>query len=226
MKAKKPEKNYEPVPAGNHIARLYQIIHIGTNSFEYAGEMKKSDKVRLTFELCNEKKVFKEGEDAKPFSVSREFGLTMGRKSILRPFVEGYRGTALDDEEAYAFDLEELIGRPCMLTVIHAVKGDNTYANILSASPLPKGIEAPDQVNPSVTIDVDTSPLEQIEALPDFIKDKMKSSEEYQGRLQFEAALGDQAPRSGKIEPPNILKNRVRSPEEIEEGINIDEQQF
>jgi hypothetical protein len=37
------------------------------------------------FELSNERKVFKEGEEAKPFSISRELGLTMGQKSNLRP---------------------------------------------------------------------------------------------------------------------------------------------
>jgi hypothetical protein len=77
MKAKQPERTYELVPAGNHVARLYGILHIGTNSFEYMGETK--------FELSNEREVFKEGEEAKPFSISREFGLTMGQKSNLRP---------------------------------------------------------------------------------------------------------------------------------------------
>lgn len=67
-----------------------------------------------------------------------------------------------------------------MLTVIHATKGENTYANIVSASPLPRGMEAPDQVNKSVIIDVDKTPFEEIEDLPDFVKEKMKSSEEYQ----------------------------------------------
>ena len=76
------------------------MIHIGTNAFEYMGEMKKSDKVRLTFELSNQGKVFKEGEQAKPFSISREFGLIMGQKSNLRPFVESFIGTSLSDEEA------------------------------------------------------------------------------------------------------------------------------
>jgi hypothetical protein len=70
-------KESTPVPKGNHIARLYQIIHIGTNSFEYMGETKSSDKIRLTFELSNERKVFKEGDEPKPFSVSREFGFSM-----------------------------------------------------------------------------------------------------------------------------------------------------
>jgi hypothetical protein len=57
---------------------------LGTNSFEYMGETKSSDKIRLTFELSNERKVFKEGDEAKPYSISREFGFSMHTKSKLR----------------------------------------------------------------------------------------------------------------------------------------------
>src|SRR5947209_5501488 len=174
-------KTTTDVPKGNHVARLYQIIHIGTNEFEYRGETKKSDKVRLTFELCNEKKAFKEGEEPRPFSVSREFGFSMGPKSHLRPFVEGMLGTALYDEEAYNFDFESLLGRECLLNVVHEEKNGNVYANIKGATPLPKGMDAPALFNDKRMIDVNTSPIEEIEALPDFIKAKMKSSEEYQG---------------------------------------------
>jgi hypothetical protein len=59
----------------------------------------------------------------------------MGKKSNLRPFVEGVIGTGLSDDEAYAFDLEDLLGRACPLNVVHAEVGDNIYANIHSASP-------------------------------------------------------------------------------------------
>jgi hypothetical protein len=33
----------------------------------------------------------------------------MGQKSNLRPFVESFIGTSLDDDEAYNFDLEDLL---------------------------------------------------------------------------------------------------------------------
>ena len=66
---KKPQ--YEVVPAGNHVARLYEIIHIGTIPTTYKGEEKMTDKIRLTFELCDERKEFKEGEGERPSSVSR-----------------------------------------------------------------------------------------------------------------------------------------------------------
>jgi hypothetical protein len=209
MKAKKPERTYELVPAGNHVARLYQIVHIGTNSFEYKGEMKKSDKVRLTFELCNERKAFKEGEEPKPFSISREFGLTMGKKSNLRPFVEGFIGTSLDDEEAYGFDLDDLIGMACLLNVVHAEVGDKVYSNIRGASPLPKGMDAPELFNESKIIDVDTAPFEEIEALPEFIRDKMKSSEEYQARVN-----PPESESLAKKNRPNVIKKELEYPHE------------
>jgi hypothetical protein len=60
-----------------------------------------------------------------------------------------------------------------MLTVIHATEGENVYANIISASLLPRGMEAPDRVNTNSVIDVDSAPFDKIEALPDFIKDKI-----------------------------------------------------
>lgn len=183
MKAPKPKSNYEAVPAGTHVARLYGIIHVGTNSFEFKGETKKSDKVRLTFELPGEMREFGEDKEMKPMSISREFGFSMGKKSHLRPFVEGMLGVALHDEEAYAFDIEDLLGRCCLLSVAHTEKDGNTYSNINSASPLMKGMPEPTGINPTKVVDVNTATHEEIEALPEFIRSKMKSSDEYRARF-------------------------------------------
>jgi hypothetical protein len=177
-------KSSEPAPKGNHVARLYQIIHIGTNDFEYMGETKSSDKVRLTFELCNERKAFKEGDEPRPWSVSREFGFSMHAKSKLRPFVEGMIGAPLFDKEADNFDFESLLGQECLLNVVHDEKNGSVYANIAGASPLPKGMVAPAPVNGTRMIDVNTATAEEVEALPEFIKSRMFSSVEWQGRAK------------------------------------------
>jgi hypothetical protein len=71
---------------------------------------------------------------------------------------------------------------------------------------MPKGIEAPDQVNENSIIDVDTAPFDVIEALPDFIKDKMKSSEEYQGRLVHQGNMA-------KINRPKVVEDRIAAEE-------------
>lgn len=191
MKAPKG-KSFDPVPAGTHVARLYQIIHIGTVKFEYKGETKFSDKIRLTFELSNERKVFNEGEEPRPFSISREFGYSMSPKSHLRPFLEGMAGAKMHDDEAYNFETETMLGDACLLNVVHVDKDGNTYANIQSASPLIKGMEAPPLFNKAQLIDVNTSTLEEIDALPEFLRDKIKSSEEYDKRFrQGEQSVSD-----------------------------------
>ena len=80
--------------------------------------------------------------------------------------------------------------------VVHAEKNGNVYANIASAAQLPKGMVAPAMFNKGTVIDVDSTPFEEIEALPDFIKDKMKSSEEYKARVRHGANI------SGGVEDP------------------------
>jgi hypothetical protein len=102
-------KSFDPVPAGNHVARLYQIIYLGTVPTEWQGQEKMTSKVRLGFELCNEKKVFKEGEEARPYAISREFTFSMGSKGNLRAFVEGMAGVKMMDDEADNFDLDEVL---------------------------------------------------------------------------------------------------------------------
>jgi hypothetical protein len=198
------DKKRDPVPAGNHIARLYQIIHLGTIKTGFKdedGDDQTADTVRLSFELCNELKVFKEGDDPKPLAVAREFTFYMSPKSNLRKFVEGFIGTTLADAEASAFDLEQLLGQPCLLNVVHKTsKSGNVYALVSAAAPLPKGMTAPALVNSKSVIDVASSPIEEIDALPDFLKDKMKSSNEYD--LRFRSA-DDEAPTSN-IGPDDI----------------------
>jgi hypothetical protein len=199
MKAPKG-KTFDPVPAGTHVARLYQIVHIGTTSFEYKGETKQSDKIRLTFELCNERKVFNEGDEPRPFSISREFGYSMSPKSHLRPFIEGMIGTKLHDEEAYNFETDSLLGEACLLSVVHVEKDGNTYANIQNASPLIKGMEAPLLFNKTSAIDVNTITDEELAGLPEFLQDKIKASVEYanRGDLKKGAEMSnDEEMRSG-----------------------------
>lgn len=182
MKAPRP-KSHDPIPAGNHVARLYRIIHVGTVPDTFNGEPKQTNQIHLTFELCNETKVFKEGEAARPLSISTRFlTYSMGKKSNLRKLVEGFGGVSLHEEEAYNFDHEQLIGMPCLLNVVQDERNGNVYSNIHSASPLPKGMVAPDMANQPQIVDIDTSSEEEIAALPDFLKNKMYESEEWAGR--------------------------------------------
>lgn len=179
MKAPQPTYTRKLPPAGTHMARLIGLISIGTVKSSFQGEEKEGYKIRLTWELPNEQTVFKEGEPEKPFVVSKELGFSMHKKSSLRPIVEGMIGTALSDEEAYAFDIDDLIGMPCVLSIVIDESDKGKYVAIKSASPLMKGTTCPDQINKTQVLSFEKWDEKYFESLPSFIKDKIMTSKEY-----------------------------------------------
>jgi hypothetical protein len=174
-------KEFEIAPQGNHVARVYQIIHVGTIPSEWQGQVRDRDVVRIGFELPLELRKFGEDETEKPMVISSgNLTNTMGEKSKLRPLVEGIIGTRLDKEEAEFFELTDILGMACMINIVHDQKGEKTYARIASAAPVPKGVKVPDAINEAWVLDFNDNWSDmQYRALPDFLKDMIATSKEY-----------------------------------------------
>lgn len=181
----KTESSFTPVPEGNHIARIYSIIHIGTTERETQWGLKQQNKIRITWELLNEMRDF--NGEMKPLVISQEYTISFGEKANLRKMIDGLLGKdAQKFIEDDTFDIESLLGRYCMVNVQHTSKGDKTYANVVSVAPVPKGIELPDKFNEDFILNYsDKWSDEKFSKLPDFIKDKMKETDEYKA-LNFE----------------------------------------
>jgi hypothetical protein len=178
--AKTSEKTYELVPAGSHIARCIQMIEIGTVEDTFQGEAKRLHKVRITWELPLEKKVFKQEQGEMPFIISKEYTLSMHEKATLRKDLSSWRGRGFTDEEASAFDITKLLGVPCMINVVHQVsKNGGVYASVAGLSPLPKGLTCPDQINPTFVLSYDAWDWKKFDSLPQWLKDKIVSTPEY-----------------------------------------------
>lgn len=169
-------------PAGTHMARCFSLIQIGSIKTEWAGEEKWLEKVRLGFELPTELHVFKEGEEAKPFTVSREFSLSMGDKSNLYPIVRGIVGDIPEDVR-HTFDVEELVGKTCLLTITHEESKNGKYALITTATPLVKGMTVPEAINVQRILTYEKWDKDYFNSLPDFMKDKMKGSIQYKEKF-------------------------------------------
>lgn len=172
----------ELIPAGNYFARCYQMLQIGHVKEIIMGEVKTLNKVRIGWELPTETKVFNPEKGEQPFVISEEFTLSMHEKSNLRKLLASWRGKDFSVEEAGAFDITKLLGVPCMLNIIHKPgKQDpsKVYQKIGSVSPLPKGASIPKQFNPTTVLQYDNFDYTLYESLPDFIKDKIKTSEEF-----------------------------------------------
>ncbi len=182
INAKNESKPRELIPAGNYIARCYQMLQIGTIETEYKGTQKMLEKVRIAWELPTELKVFKEENGQQPLVISNEYTLSMADKANLRKMLASWRSKDFTEEEAKCFDITKLLGVPCMINIIHSpAKNDPSkmYETIAGVTPLPKGVECPPQINKNQVLSFDNFDDRLFDSLPDFIKDKIKSSDEY-----------------------------------------------
>tara|TARA_R110000744_G_scaffold89619_4_gene174213 strand:+ start:4261 stop:4869 length:609 start_codon:yes stop_codon:yes gene_type:complete len=191
------QKVTELVPSGTHIGRCYSMIHIGTVEWEYQGEKKFSDKVRLTFELPHETREFS-GEE-KPMVISKEYTVSLHEKSNLRKDVEMWRGASLTNADLSGFDLTDLLGQPCNVTVVHGTaKNGNEYAKIGGLGKLTKGVECPVQFNETFIFNYhDNYNAEWLDTQPQWIQDQIKSTDEYtnkQNQLKYADTDKDNLP--------------------------------
>lgn len=178
------------IPAGNYLARCYQMIQIGTTTEVVMGKTVTAQKVRIGWELPEEKRIFDEAKGEQPLVISMDFTLSLNNKATLRKMLASWRGKDFTEEEAKAFDVTKLIGVPCMLNIIHkpgVADPTKMYEKISSISPLPKGVQCPAQINNSFVLSYDEWSDQKFQSLPEFIQEKMKSSAEFQKMLRPEA---------------------------------------
>lgn len=168
-------------PAGNHIARCYSMIHIGTIKETIRGVVKDLNKVRVTWELPTEKKVFNPEKGEEPYTISKDYTLSMYEKSNLLKDLQSWRGKPFSDDEIKAFDVTKLLSVPCMLNIIHASSKSSgkEYATIASISGLPKGVACPPQINPNFEFSLETFDDTKFSQLPEWIRKKIVDSKEY-----------------------------------------------
>jgi hypothetical protein len=171
--------SFQPIEAGTYPARCIAMVHIGTITEDFQGKPKTLNKVRISWELPTEQKEFKEGEGDKPYVLSKEFTLSLHEKSTLRAFLKSWRGLDFTEDEAKAFDIEALIGVPCMLSVTHRESGNKTYADVSGVGKVIKGFTVPPQINKSMVLTYDNFSFEAFNTLPEFIRKKMESSIEF-----------------------------------------------
>ncbi len=177
------------VPEGNHVARCIQMIHTGTISVSYADGDKQQDKVRIGWELPNEKAIFDKEKGEQPFVISKNYTLSMfkdgSRSSALVKDLQSWRGRSFTEEELKEFDIVKVLGAPCLLNIVHETsKKGEKFAKVESIATLPKGMECPPQVNPTVLYSVLEHDQEVFDTLPKFLQEVIMGSKEWKEWLQ------------------------------------------
>jgi len=166
--------SFTPAPTGTHIARCIRITDLGTQHGEYKGQPTRRNQILVTWELPDEM-IEVEGKQI-PITTSRFYTNSLGEKANLRRDLESWRGRTFTEEELDRFDLENILTKPCLLTIVAA---ENGKTKVASVSGLPKNTTCPDQINPSFTFWLDEFDEETFDSIPDGIKAIIKKSEEY-----------------------------------------------
>lgn len=182
-------ENFAPIEAGTYDARCYSMIYLGTIKRVTMGKEEIQKRIRISWELPGEMKEFKKGEGLKPHVISKEYTLSLNEKANLRKILASWRGKDFTPEELKGFDITKVLGVGCTLTITHQPKeGGGNYAAVTAVSPVMKGHVLPALINPKIELSYENFDFTVFNSLPDFVKEKIKSSEEYQNMM---AHLGE-----------------------------------
>lgn len=181
--------DFQHAPVGTHAARCIRLIDLGTQEGEYQGKPTLRNQVLMMFELPNE---MMDTDPPKPFIVSKFYTNSLGEKANLRKDLVTWRGRDFTAEELHQFDLQAVLGAPCLLSVVPKGNGKDGV-KIAGVMKLPKGQEIPPATNEPSAFWLDEFNQEAFDGLSDGIKKIIQKSPEYQ------EAVGTKAPRS---QPP------------------------
>lgn len=164
---------FKRVPAGSHIAVCNLIADCGMQpgSALYPNPKRK---LYVRFEIPTERVEYeKDGQTVEgPMTLGSFYTASMNEKATLRKHLESWRGRSFTDEEAAQFDVSAILGKACMLSVVHSESGGKTYANIASIGAVPKGVPIPKSENPLLYYDKH-SPAGDLDKLPKWLQDKI-----------------------------------------------------
>lgn len=120
---------------GMHNVICCQIVDFGTHDKEWQGKIiGKVNKVNFGFEFVD---ITLESDKGPYHPIwGAQFTNSLGKKSSLRPLLEGWRGKPFTKEEAEDFDLSKLLGLSCVL-IIQPNANNNPKIQAIAKAPAP-----------------------------------------------------------------------------------------
>jgi hypothetical protein len=175
--------------AGATVGVLFSLVDLGTQEVTWDGETKNTPKLRLAFELPEqtiEGEVTENGKTTKvtkPMVVSIELTRSLGERATLRKHLETWRGQAFTSKELASFSLKNLLGKACLLTLVHKTsQAGRNYCAIQGIAKLPKLMKAPAKTeNDHVFYEIEQGEGGQFSELPEWLQEKIRASREFRG---------------------------------------------
>ncbi|EMT8246002.1 hypothetical protein KLR49_002128, partial [Neisseria gonorrhoeae] len=129
--------------------------------------------------------------DGRPYLISRRYTASLHSKSQLATDLKSWRGRDFTPEERDNFDLRNILGKPCLLSIAHQESSDGktTYANISAISNKMKSYTPKQPDNAVFAFDLSDPDWANYGLLNEKLREQIAKSPEY-----AEAVNGRQPP--------------------------------
>ena len=179
-----------PVEPGVYMAVCVGVIDLGE---QYSEKFKNySNKVKFVWALPSE--TIEIDGKTEERQLSKEFTFSISKKGGLRTFLESWNSKTYSDDEFSELDVFDQLGKPCQLQVVLNDTGE--YSNVANLMPLPKGMPAPVSNTAFVIWDMDAWDDAVFETLPEWTKEQIKKSTQYQKEHAPDTTIEVKAPES------------------------------
>ena len=163
-----------PLDPGTYPATCCIVADLGRQVTVFDGKEKETNQILLTWELPDEQLNY-DGE-MRPRWISQTFTASVNEKAKLRLWLKNWRGRDFTPQELEDFDLKNVLGAPCVITVTQTEKNGAVYSNIGGISKIMKGMEVKPptkKVHFSIECE-DTWPM--FAELPEWVRNKINGS--------------------------------------------------
>lgn len=179
-----------PVEPGIYMAVCVGVIDLGE---QYSEKFKSyANKVKFVWALPSE--TIEIDGKTEERQLSKEFTFSISKKGGLRAFLESWNSNTYSDEEFAELDVFDQVGKPCQLQVVLSDNGE--YSNVANLMPLPKGMPEPVSKTACITWDMDAWDDAVFESLPEWTKEQIKKSTQYQKEHAPDTAIQVKAPET------------------------------
>lgn len=167
--------------AGVQAARVIHVVDLGIQERSFAGETKPPVRqIFVNFELVNENHKDDEGKDFRLNLSAKRMNFLKDEKATIVKFL-----SSIDPDGSCGGDMSKLVGRACLVTVVHNKKEKDgkavTYANLGGVSLPPEGFEIKPLAGKPVVFEFDNPTKEALIELPKFLHNILKQSLKYAG---------------------------------------------
>lgn len=163
-----------PVEPGVYMAVCVGVVDLGE---QYSEKFKNySNKVKFVWALPSE--TIEIDGKTEERQLSKEFTFSTSKKSGLRSFLQSWNSKTYSDDDFAELDVFDQLGKACQLQVVLNDTGE--YSNVENLMPIPKGMSAPTSKTAFFTWDMENWDDAAFEKLPEWTREQIKKSTQYQ----------------------------------------------